>query len=125
MDAAWEQTVRSGDAVAAGELLQAGADVNARNRHGQTALMIAAKNGHIELIKVLLAAGADCNVTAKYNLNALMLAVLNGHEEVAKLLAQAGTQLGQQGSGAPGFSGKTAYDLAADRNMQTLLPHLK
>jgi ankyrin repeat protein len=45
------------------ELLKAGADINARDEEGRTALMIAAKyNKDPEVIAVLLKAGADARV---------------------------------------------------------------
>jgi ankyrin repeat protein len=52
-------------------LLAAGADVNARDRHGQTALMLAAHRGALDVVEALIEAGADLNTTAKYNLSAL------------------------------------------------------
>ena len=63
---------------------------------------------------------ANLNSTAKYGLNALMLAVVAGQAEVARLLADAGTDLLSRGTGAPGFAGKTAYDLAVERDMREL-----
>jgi ankyrin repeat protein/transposase-like protein len=47
-------------------LVAAGADVNFKNDHGRTALMIAATKGHADIVKALIAAGADVN--AKGNL---------------------------------------------------------
>ena len=49
-----------------------------------------------------------------------MLAVVAGHAEIARLLARAGADLSKRGSGAPGFAGKTARDLALARGMQEL-----
>jgi ankyrin repeat protein len=40
-------------------LIKAGADVNARQRHGYTPLHGAAQNGQVDLVDVLLEAGAD------------------------------------------------------------------
>ena len=40
-------------------LIDAGADVNAADEDGDTALMNAAWNGHVETVKLLLEAGAD------------------------------------------------------------------
>jgi ankyrin repeat protein len=49
--------------VMAGEMVQnliaAGAEVNARSKRGETALGLAVKSGHGEIVKVLLANGAD------------------------------------------------------------------
>ena len=42
-------------------LLKNGADVNAKNNDGQTALMWASDNGHIEVVRLLLENGANVN----------------------------------------------------------------
>ena len=65
-------------------------------------------------------AGAALDVTAKYGLSATMLAVVNQHEQVARALADAGANLCLVGSGAPGFAGKTAAQLAAELNLGEL-----
>ena len=106
-------------------MLVAGSDVNSRDRHGQTALMLAAHHGYRELVEALVEAGADLNVTAKYNLTALMLAIVAGHAAVARVLVQAGANPGVRGAGAPGFAGKTALDLAVARQMTEIYADLQ
>jgi len=69
---------------------------------------------------VLVRAGADLDRTAKFGLSALMLAVVNHHEPVATALAAAGADLRLAGSGAPGFAGRTAAQLARDRGLEEL-----
>jgi uncharacterized protein len=98
VEKAWEDAVTRGDVEPVRQLLRAGADVNARDRHGQTALMLAAHRGYREMVETLVEGGADLNLTAKYNLSALMLAVTAGH-----------------------FAGKTAHDLAVASNMEDLM----
>ena len=71
-------------------LLQAGADVNAANVNGQTPLMAAARNGHIEALRLLLEAGADVGAANAKGQTALMSAAQNGHLEAVRLLLEAG-----------------------------------
>ena len=120
MDADWEDAIKRGDLQRVRDLLDRGADLDARDRHGQTGLMLAAHAGHCAVVEVLIAHGASLNTTAKYGLSALMLAIVAGHTDAAGLLADAGTDLGLRGTGAPGFAGKTAYDLAVGRGMDAL-----
>jgi ankyrin repeat protein len=125
MDPFWEDAIKRGNVDDVRQLLEHGADVNARDSYGQTGLMLAAQAGHRGVVETLLAYGANLNVTAKFGLSALMLAIVAGHIEVARLLARAGSDLSLQGSGAPGFAGKTAHDLAVARGMHDLADELK
>ena len=125
MNASWERAVRRGDVQAVRELVRSGADVDARDRHGQTALMLAAHRGHREIVELLVEAGADLDVAAKYNLTALMLAIVAGHAAVARVLVRAGANRDVRGVGAPGFAGKSAYDLAVARGMTELYAELE
>jgi ankyrin repeat protein len=120
----WERAARDGDASALAEQIAAGADVNALDRYGQTALMLAALGGHLNGVGVLIRAGANLDVTAKFGLSATMLAVINGHESVARVLGAAGANLSLVGSGAPGFAGKIAAQLATDRGLGALAHEL-
>lgn len=125
MDPSWEAAIRRGDAQGIRERLAAGADANARDRYGQTGLMLAAHAGHSNVVEALVAAGADLDASAKYGLTALMLAIVAGHEAVARLLVEAGADLDVRGSGAPGFAGKSAYDLALARGSEALVELLR
>lgn len=108
----WWAAVRAGDAEALERLVAGGADIDALDGHGQTALMNVARDGHAAAVRCLIAHGADLDHTAKYHLSALMLAVVNGRDAIVGLLADAGADLSIRGTGAPGFAGKTALDLA-------------
>jgi ankyrin repeat protein len=118
---AWEEALLAGDLPALGRQLEAGVDVDARDRHGQTGLMVAAMRGDTETVRWLVAHGASLDRVAKFRLSALMLAVVNGHAEVARILVAAGSDLTLRGSGAPGFAGKRALDLAVDRGDDDLV----
>jgi ankyrin repeat protein len=89
-----------------------GANVNARDTHGKTALMGAAEyNPHPEVISALLLAGADVNVRDIGGWTALMGAsVFNQHLEVISMLLAAGAD-----AKAKDNAGKTAFDYAKTR----------
>lgn len=116
----WEQASRSGDLHSLHRLLSKGHDIDATDGYGQTALMRAAHAGHVESVAWLVDHGADLDHTSKFHLSALMLAVIAGHHAVAHTLVRAGADTTITGTGAPGFHGKTASDLAADRGDQRL-----
>ena len=71
-------------------LLAAGADVNASNEDGRTALMLAAAAGRAAAVKSLLRGGANVSAQDKDGKTALMLATKFARTEVVKLLKQAG-----------------------------------
>jgi uncharacterized protein len=125
MDAGWEDAIRRGDVWIVRDFLGRGTDIDARDRYGQTALMLAAHAGQREVVETLIAHRANLNITAKFGLSALMLALVSGHEDVARLLARAGADLSMRGTGAPGFANKTAYDLAVERGLIELSIELR
>lgn len=90
-----QEAVRAGDVTRAGELIAAGADIDARDSYGATALMNAAHLGNAEMVKALIAAGADVNATDELGWSAVHKAVYNsdsdtGFPEIIDLLAKAG-----------------------------------
>jgi hypothetical protein len=59
-------------------LLDAKADLNARNSDGATALIVASQAGHADVVRALLAAKADVNAKASNGATALTEASLHG-----------------------------------------------
>jgi ankyrin repeat protein len=78
-----------GSAQMAEVLLTGGANVNARQPGGRTALMLAAATGNIAVVRVLLDAGADVNAEDSGGKSALQLAQAGGHADVTELLSAA------------------------------------
>lgn len=76
------------DADAVGRLLEAGADPNAQQRGGFTALHAGASAGDTALVEVLLGSGADPSVETDEGKTALAVAEERGHSEVAELLRE-------------------------------------
>lgn len=108
----WERAVRHDDVGTLARLLEEGADIDARDAHGQTGVMIAVSSGAPGAVAFLVERGAALDHTAKYHLSALMLAVIRAEPGIVRVLVTAGADLSIRGSGAPGFHGKTALDLA-------------
>jgi ankyrin repeat protein len=67
-------------------LLEHGADVNARQHGGWTALHAASQNGDVEVVRLLIAGGADVQARADNQQNALDLALTKGHQAVVEVL---------------------------------------
>lgn len=120
----WHDAAVGGDAAQIERLLAEKVAVDSRDRYGQTALMLAARHGRGAVVRVLIDHHADLDVTAKYGLSALMIAILNRHVEVALALIDAGADTRLQGSGAPGFAGKTALDLAREHAQAAVVARL-
>ncbi len=98
MNKQWLDATAAGDIARVRALLDAGADIDALDKHGQTALMNAAHRGDAALVQALVDHGANLNHTAKYRLTALMLAVIADHTEVVRILVAAGADRHIQGS---------------------------
>jgi ankyrin repeat protein len=120
----WHKAAIAGNTEVMARQLAEGKHVDALDRYGQTALMLAARQGHDAIVALLIDHGAALDVTAKYGLSALMLAVINRHEGIARRLVAAGADLALRGSGAPGFAGKTARALADDSGQVELAAHI-
>lgn len=74
-------------------LIGKGALVNSReSRNGATPLMVAAFEGHEDVVRILLEAGADVNAKDAEGNTALSLATTRGHQDVIKLLKAKGAK---------------------------------
>lgn len=124
MRADWQRAAVTGDGEAIARLIAEDVNIDALDRYGQTALMLAALHGGDAAVSVLLSNGATMDITAKYGLSALMLAVINHRTEIATQLVDAGADVSICGRGAAGFFGKTARDLAADTGLDALARHI-
>ncbi len=65
-------------------LLAAGSDVNARNKEGSTALMLAARDGGIESVGALLDANANANDVNEHGRSAFLLAAEGGQTRIVE-----------------------------------------
>jgi len=85
---------RSLDGEAMGRALGEGANVNSRNRLGESALVIVLRKDRLDLAQLLLAAGADVNLAAVNGITPLMTAAYAGHVEMVGTLLDKGAAIG-------------------------------
>ena len=97
-----------GDTKRVRELLDSGAEINAKDINGENALMKASAAGWAETVKLLLDAGADIDIQDKFGRTALMPAAANGRADTVKLLLDAGADIDR-----PSKYGWTALMMAA------------
>jgi len=79
------------------DLLDRGADPEARDDQGYTALMYAANAGALAAVEALLSHGADPNVADEEASTPVMFAAQHGHAEIIRRLLDAGADLGARG----------------------------
>jgi len=72
-------------------------NINLKNCQSQTALYLAAQEGHDEVVRLLLEKGADVNTQGGWSGNALQGAAYGGHEVVVQLLLEKGADVNAQG----------------------------
>ena len=82
----------NGDVASVHKLITEGADVNAQDNHGYTALISAASKGNLEIVRLLLDANADPNLQTSFGATALSLASAH-HPEVVRMLLVAGADV--------------------------------
>jgi len=93
-------------------LCKAGAEINATDKNGRTALMHASDVGYVGAVKELIKRGADLTITCKFfKKTALIFAAGNGHLDVIMALCRAGADINaESGTGrtplmVAGYSG--------------------
>ena len=84
---------REGQLNVARALIEAGADVNAKEDDGWTPLHHCAQKGHLEVVRVLIEKGADVNAKEDDGRTPLHLSASKGHPEVARALIEKGADV--------------------------------
>jgi ankyrin repeat protein len=100
-------------------LLSKGANVNAHNGDGQTALMQTVVRGFDDVVEVLLAAGADVKARDSRGMTAFVLAADNAGLEIADVLIKHGAD-----PDSVDLSGITALMTAADQGNEEVVRYL-
>jgi ankyrin repeat protein len=81
------------DAVQIRDLLSDGADIDARDEAGRTALLIATHGSRIDIAKALIEAGADVNAKDRINDSPYLYAGAHGYLEILKMTLAHGADL--------------------------------
>ena len=100
-DEALHQSARTGDLNSLRARLREGADPNARDAAGRTALLDAVAAGQIDAARMLLDSGAKANITSSEGRTPLIEAATLGHLEITQVLIHSGADLNipQRGAG--------------------------
>ncbi len=103
-------------------LLEKGANVNQKDREGNTALLLCVDNfgGHLELVKALCEAGADLNAIDADGNNVLYYAMKAESQFVAKYLLKKGADYKHTNN-----EGVTPAQVAAEKGFDTLFTWMK
>ncbi|MGQ0511592.1 MAG: ankyrin repeat domain-containing protein [Betaproteobacteria bacterium] len=94
---AFLRAVEDGDAKVVAEYLGKGLDPNTPDKGGHTALMIASRLGHENLVALLVDRKADTGRRSPQGDTALMMASLKGHLGVARILVDRGVPVRHEG----------------------------
>jgi uncharacterized protein len=84
--------VRADETEIADLLIKAGADANAQNRLGVTALYLAAVNGNAAILRNLLDHGSNANQVEKSGETVLMVAARSGSTDAVRILLERGAK---------------------------------
>jgi len=74
-------------------LIEKGADINAKDSSGQTALFYAINAGDARMAKLLIERGSEINVSDANGRTPLLLAILKNRPGIAKLLIEKGADV--------------------------------
>lgn len=111
LNARLRQAAQDGDLATVKELLARGADVNAKDKDDQTAVLwVAPARDNPEMAKFLIAQGADVNAKDKHGNTALMIAASQSNPGIMTVLIEAGAAVNAQNN-----EGRTALMAAAFR----------
>lgn len=109
-----------GDLETVTKLLNEGADTNAADMHGRTALIEAAWGGKEDVVELLINKGAEVNAADSSGYTALMRASEEGLLSIVKILVKKGADVNVRGK----VRGTTALMLASENGHKEVISFL-
>ncbi|MBM4043744.1 MAG: ankyrin repeat domain-containing protein [Planctomycetes bacterium] len=110
------QAVLNHDSSGVSRLLASGADVNAGDNQGKTALMWAAETGQVDLVNALIRAGANVNARDVFGWPALSSSAYERRPESVRVLLANGADVNARDK-----DGKTALQRARSSEVAQIL----
>lgn len=86
-------TAEAGDTEQVLQFLQDGADINATDKNGRTAVMAATYQNEVETVKGLIQEGANINIQDNHLDNVILNSGANGNLEIVRLAIEAGADM--------------------------------
>jgi hypothetical protein len=118
------QAAFNGNQARVAQLIDRGANVNARDDYGYTPLMWAAQEGYIQTLEALLKRGADVNARDKAGRTALLIATVKGHQIIVKsLVAHHADPLIKANNGVSALEYARLYRMTALQRMMEAAGH--
>ncbi|MEJ2464044.1 MAG: ankyrin repeat domain-containing protein [Candidatus Thiodiazotropha sp.] len=119
---AFLNAAESGDFGKVKKLLDSGIDLSANKEKAESALFLAASQGHLRTVQAILAASVNVDLqNGKYGTIALMAAAYSGHKEIVQALLAAKANLESKDSSY----GKTALMWASEMGQNEVIEVLK
>ncbi len=109
----------SGQPLISKMLLNKGANANAKQKDGITALHIATQKGHKEVVKVLLECGAKVGSKIKSDITPLHLAAQKGYQEIIETVLKFGADINSRDE-----YGRTALHIASKEGHEEVVTTL-
>ncbi|MFD2206114.1 ankyrin repeat domain-containing protein [Kiloniella antarctica] len=103
----WFKAAEKGDVKVIEEMIESGFELNARDKDGWTALMLAALNNHQVTSSKLINANADLTVSDSLGMTALMAASVAGNKSLVEFMVKSGADIEREDS-----AGETAEYMA-------------